>query len=126
MLVRSWGERLDLPGDPLLVVMLCGPTAVGKPSLINALAGAEISRPGLGAATSAGVVYVHEEDDPSRLFEYSEALGQLGREAASLVRHDRDELLHKVLVDTPISTASCSGMPRSPACWCIAPISFFL
>ena len=101
MLVRSWGERLDLPGDPLLVAMLCGPTAVGKSSLINALAGAEISRPGLGAATSAGVVYVHEEDDPSRLFEYSEALGQLGREAASLVRHDRDELLHKVLVDTP-------------------------
>jgi hypothetical protein len=101
VLMRSWGERLDLPGDPLLVAMLCGPTAVGKSSLINALAGAEISRPGLGAATSAGVVYVHEEDDPSRLFEYSEALGQLGREAASLVRHARDELLHKVLVDTP-------------------------
>ena len=37
----------------------------------------------------------------SRLFEYGEALGQLGRQPHSVVRHERDELLHKVLVDTP-------------------------
>jgi 50S ribosome-binding GTPase len=101
VLLQSRGERLDIADDPLLVVMLCGPTAVGKSSLINAIAGAEISRPGLGAETSAAVVYVHERDEPARLFEYGEALGQLGREAASLVRHARDALLHIVLVDTP-------------------------
>jgi energy-coupling factor transporter ATP-binding protein EcfA2 len=101
MLTRSRGERLDVPDDPLLVAMLCGPTAVGKSSLINTLAGAEISRPGLGANTAAAVLYVHERDDPARLFEYGETLGRIGQEAASLVRHRRDELLHKVLVDTP-------------------------
>lgn len=100
-LTRSRGERLDAPDDPLLVTMLCGPTAVGKSSLINALAGAEISPPGLGAHTSAAILYVHAADDPARLFEYGEALGQIGCEAASLVRHARDELVRKVLIDTP-------------------------
>src|SRR5947209_13964062 len=100
-LAQARGERLDAPTDPLLVVMLCGPTAVGKSSLINAIAGAEISRPGVGATTSAAVLYVHERDDPSRLFEYGEAVGQLARQSQTVIRHERDELLHKVLVDTP-------------------------
>ena len=101
VLAQAHGERLDAPADPLLVVMLCGPTAVGKSSLINAIAGAEISCPGLGAATSAAVLYVHERDDLSRLFEYGEAVGQLARQPHTVIRHRRDGLLHKVLVDTP-------------------------
>ena len=100
-LAQARGERLDVPADPLLVVMLCGPTAVGKSSLINALAGADISCPGLGAMTSAAVLYVHEQDDPSRLFEYGEAVGQLARQPHTVIQHKRDALLHKVLVDTP-------------------------
>src|SRR5215470_1594291 len=101
VLAQAHGERLDAPADPLLVVMLCGPTAVGKSSLINAIAGAEISCPGLGAATSAAVLYVHERDDLSRLFEYGEAVGQLARQPHTVIRHRRDGLLHKVLIDTP-------------------------
>jgi energy-coupling factor transporter ATP-binding protein EcfA2 len=101
MLAQAHGERLGAPADPLLVVMLCGPTAVGKSSLLNAIAGAEISCPGLGAATSAAVLYVHERDDLSRLFEYGEAVGQLARQPHTVIRHRRDGLRHKVLVDTP-------------------------
>src|SRR5438105_1080193 len=101
MLAQARGERLDAPADPLLVVMLCGPTVVGKSSLLNAIAGDVISRPGLGATTRTAVLYVHEQDDPTRLFEYGEAVGQLARQPHTVVRHRRDELLHKVLVDTP-------------------------
>jgi energy-coupling factor transporter ATP-binding protein EcfA2 len=93
----SGGERLDEADDSLLVIMLCGPTAVGKSSLINVLAGAEISRRGLGATTRAAVLYVHERDDPARVYAYSHALG----EEAELVRHRSDALLHKVLIDSP-------------------------
>ena len=100
-IMQSRAERLDIQDDPLLVTMLCGPTAVGKSSLINTLAGHQIARSGTGATTSAALIYVHDCDDPGRLFEYGEALGQLGRDGASIVRHNRDELLHKILVDTP-------------------------
>jgi energy-coupling factor transporter ATP-binding protein EcfA2 len=98
---QSRGERLDLPTDAILVVLLCGPTAVGKSTLINTLAGAEISRPGLGATTSAAVIYLHEDDNPQRLFEYGREIGELARAPQTVVRHRRPELLHKVLIDTP-------------------------
>src|SRR5438105_2808980 len=101
MLAQAYGERLDAPADPLLVVMLCGPTAVGKSSLINAIAGAEISCPGLGATTNAAVLYVHERDDLSRLFEYGEAVGQLARQPHTVIRHRRAALRREVLVDAP-------------------------
>ncbi|HEY1544214.1 MAG TPA: GTPase domain-containing protein [Xanthobacteraceae bacterium] len=100
-LAQSHGERLDLATDAILVVLLCGPTAVGKSTLINALADAEISRPGLGATTSAAVIYLHEDDNPERLFEYGKEIGELARAPQTIVRHRRPELLHKVLIDTP-------------------------
>src|SRR6202051_123550 len=86
-LAQSRGERLDLPTDAILVVLLCGPTTVGKSTLINTLAGAEISRPGLGATTSAAVIYLHEDDNPERLFEYGREIGQLARAPQTVVRH---------------------------------------
>lgn len=99
-LAASGGERLDEADDSLLVIMLCGPTAVGKSSLISALAGTDISRRGLGATTRAAVLYVHEQDDAARLYAYSHGLGG-ERQETEMVRHHADALLHKVLVDSP-------------------------
>jgi energy-coupling factor transporter ATP-binding protein EcfA2 len=101
ILTESFAERLDKPEDPLLVAMLCGPTAVGKSSLINALAGAPISQPGLGATTAAAVLYLHEDDDPDRLLGYSQALSGRNQAETVLVRHRRAALRHKAIVDTP-------------------------
>jgi energy-coupling factor transporter ATP-binding protein EcfA2 len=101
VLAESRGEGLDRPIEPILVVMLCGPTGVGKSTLINTLAGREISLPGLGATTDAAVVYAHENDDPKRLFEYGREVAQLAQQPQTIVRHQRKELLHKVLIDTP-------------------------
>ncbi len=100
-LEEAAAERLETDIEPFLVIMLCGPTAVGKSSLINRLAGAEISTVGVGAATRNSVIYVHADDDPERLFEYSARLGMASSEPGRIVRHRCDELRGKVLIDTP-------------------------
>lgn len=92
---------IERPIDALLVLMLCGPTAVGKSSLLNALAGAAIAPVGLGATTSAPLVYLHEDDDPARLFAYGQTLGEMTRGAPQVIRHARAELRHKLIIDTP-------------------------
>ena len=92
---------IDRPIERLLVVMLCGPTAVGKSSLLNALAGAAIAPVGLGATTDAPLVYLHEAEDPARLFAYGQTLGEMGRGEARVVRHTSAALREKIVVDTP-------------------------
>ena len=92
---------VDRPIDRLLVVMLCGPTAVGKSSLLNALAGAPIAPVGLGATTDAPLLYLHADEDPARLFAYGQTLGEMARGTGRVVRHGSAALREKVVVDTP-------------------------
>ncbi len=92
---------IDRPIDRLLVVMLCGPTAVGKSSLLNALAGSEIAPVGLGATTDEPLVYLHEAEDAARLFAYGQTLGEMARAEVNVVRHASDALRGKIVVDTP-------------------------
>ena len=100
-LAAARATGIERPIDALLVLMLCGPTAVGKSSLVNALAGAPIAPEGLGATTAAPLVYLHEDDDPARLFEYGQTLGEMARNPPQVVRHTRPELRHKLIIDTP-------------------------
>lgn len=93
--IKRARSALQSAGEPLLTIALAGGTGVGKSTVINALAGAAIAevsdhRP----TTDRATVYVHRGVHPALL------PAALGTQARTVV-HDRAELRHKVLIDTP-------------------------
>jgi len=83
----------ELP--PVLVVALAGGTGVGKSTLINALAGGEIAEASAERPTTTHIRVYHHEGVELGGLPSSITYG------ARFVAHRREELRHKVLVDTP-------------------------
>jgi len=87
-------EKARQPGE-LLYVAIMGGTGVGKSTLINALAGSEISRPSdKRPFTDRAVVYRHKEA-PREL----EGMSHLVRDPDAV--HDRDVVKDLALLDLP-------------------------
>src|SRR5262249_24402350 len=91
--LRRKAEDLDVE-RPHLVVMLMGSTGVGKSSLLNALAGGPIAQASYTRPTPRRRVFAHPRPrGPEHLAP--------ARRHCKRVAHERPELEHKVLVDTP-------------------------
>jgi hypothetical protein len=86
-------DALDVD-RPVLTIILMGGTGVGKSTLLNALAGGAIAEASFARPTTRDpVVYYH---DSLKVERFDPALRE-----CRLVPHDRPELEHKILVDTP-------------------------
>lgn len=91
---RARGQWLG-PSEPVLTVALAGGTGAGKSTLINAFAGTVIAEASEIRPTTRHLQVYHHQDD---------SLGTLTDDLASqatFVAHDRPELRHKMLVDSP-------------------------
>jgi energy-coupling factor transporter ATP-binding protein EcfA2 len=86
-------EALDVE-QPILVVMLMGGTGVGKSTLLNALAGASVAQASFTRPTTRDPVVSFPPSLHANMLDPALRL-------CRLVRHDRAELMHKILVDTP-------------------------
>ncbi|NUQ00882.1 MAG: 50S ribosome-binding GTPase, partial [Armatimonadetes bacterium] len=87
--VREKREQLLSP----LLIAIIGGTGVGKSSLLNALAGGPIAAASARRPTTQQVtVYLHEDNLLAL---------EPGEWAAAQVRHQRAELLDRILIDTP-------------------------
>jgi energy-coupling factor transporter ATP-binding protein EcfA2 len=95
-------SRLENKPSTLLTILLLGPTGSGKSELLNALAGERIAKSHyLRPTTSRPTLYVHREVSQEQLTEYSHVIGELAVKPESCVRHNREELRYKVLIDAP-------------------------
>jgi len=81
--------------EPVLTIAIAGCTGSGKSTLINALAGRAIARPGETRPTTHRATVYHHRRNPTAGLP-ADLLAE-----ADLVAHDRPELLGKVIVDTP-------------------------
>ena len=97
--------------QPLAWVVFVGGTGTGKSTLFNALCGAQISRVGVERPTTdVPVAYIHADHSPDETFplsdvpirgEHDETRNHGTGKHLVVSPHNRDDIAHLALVDTP-------------------------
>lgn len=88
--------------EGMLLILLLGATGGGKSELLNALAGDRIAESShLRPTTRRPTIYAHRTVSADSFSQYGSAIRETTAQPGAIVRHERDSLRNKLIIDAP-------------------------